>query len=124
MMKKISPRELRRLQSRMMESLGLNIKEQGVADEVIIRFQDKEVLIRNPSVMVMQFGDETIYHLVGGSIEIRTKMHEEVTQAYEPSPEDVSLVALQAGVSEEEARKALIEAGGDLAKAILLLKSK
>jgi len=35
----------------------------------------------------------------------------------------VALVAAQAGVSEEEARRALIEAGGDLAKAILSLRS-
>lgn len=123
-MKKISSRELRRLQSRMMESLGLNIKEQGLAEEVIIRFQGREVLIRNPSVMVMQLGDETMYHILGGEVEVKTKERGEAAPSYEPSPDDISLVALQAGVSEEEARKALIDAGGDLAKAILLLKSK
>ncbi|MEM2794139.1 MAG: Nascent polypeptide-associated complex protein, partial [Candidatus Methanomethylicia archaeon] len=38
--------------------------------------------------------------------------------------EDIRLVAYQAGVSFEEAKKALIETEGDLARAILLLKSK
>jgi len=37
--------------------------------------------------------------------------------------EDVRLVADQTGKSLEEARKALEESGGDLAKAILLLQS-
>ena len=37
------------------------------------------------------------------------------------SEEDVDLVAQQTGVDREKARKALIEAKGDLARAILLL---
>ena len=39
------------------------------------------------------------------------------------SEEDVQLVAGQTGKSVEEARNALIESEGDLAKAILLLQS-
>ena len=38
--------------------------------------------------------------------------------------EDVALGAAQAGVDEELAREALKEVKGDLAKAILLLKSR
>ena len=37
------------------------------------------------------------------------------------SEEDIDLVAQQAGVDREKARSALIEAKGDLARAILLL---
>jgi len=38
--------------------------------------------------------------------------------------EDVKLVAEQAGVSLEEAQRALEETGGDLAQAIILLQAR
>jgi NACalpha-BTF3-like transcription factor len=41
-----------------------------------------------------------------------------------PIESDVQLVAQQTGKPLEEARKALAEAGGDLAKAILTLKAQ
>ncbi|MCS7132244.1 MAG: nascent polypeptide-associated complex protein [Nitrososphaeria archaeon] len=121
--RKISPRQLRRMQARMLGNVGLNLKELGTAEEVVIRLQDKELVLRNPSVVEMKIEGESIYQIIGGEPEERTpKVVEERT--YEPSQEDVALVAVQAGVSEDEARGALVEAGGDLAKAILLLKSR
>ena len=42
----------------------------------------------------------------------------------EVSQEDVEFVAQQAGVSIEEAKQALIEAGGDLAAALMLLEER
>ncbi len=42
----------------------------------------------------------------------------------EITPQDIELVAMQTGVSASEAEKALKKAGGDLARAILNLKSK
>jgi nascent polypeptide-associated complex subunit alpha len=124
-MKKLPARQLRRMQARMLESLGLNLKELGVAEEVIIRLQDKELRIRNPAVMFMKIENEGVYQIIGGKVEeLAPSIGEKVEEAYIPSEEDVVLVAMQAGVSEDEARNALIETGGDLAKAILLLKSR
>ncbi|RLG04389.1 MAG: hypothetical protein DRN61_03130 [Thaumarchaeota archaeon] len=120
-MRRLSPRQLRRLQARMLGNLGLDLKELGKADQVIIRFPDKEIILEGPNVLEMKVENESIYQIVGGE-RVEGEIMEEAK--YEPSEEDVALVAAQAGVSEEEARNALIEAGGDLAKAILILKSR
>ena len=120
-MRRLSPRQLRRLQARMLGNLGLDLKELGKADQVIIRFPDKEIILEGPNVLEMKVENESIYQIVGGE-RVEGEIMEEAK--YEPSEEDVALVAAQAGVSEEEARNALIEAGGDLAKAILILRSR
>jgi nascent polypeptide-associated complex subunit alpha len=60
---------------------------------------------------------ERIYQISGGRVE------EKQLERMRISEEDILLVAQQAGVSLEEARKALEEAEGDLAKAILMLKT-
>lgn len=123
-MKKISSRQLRRMQARMLGSLGLDLKELGVAEEVVIRLQDRELRIRGPAVMSMRVEGENIYQIVGGEVEEAARAEPTPAEAYSPPEEDVTIVAMQAGVSEEEARKALVETGGDLARAILLLKSR
>lgn len=124
-MKKVPARQLRRMQTRMLESLGLNLKELGVAEEVIIRLPDKELRIKNPAVMSMKIENEEVYQIIGGKVEeIVPSIEKAIGEAYTPSEEDIIIVATQAGVSEDEAKNALIEADGDLAKAILLLKSK
>ncbi len=121
-MKRLSPRELRRLQSRMMGNLGLDIEEMGVAEKVIIKLADREIVLKGPNIISLKVEKERIYQIVGGEME--ETAGKEVQQAYEPSQEDVILVAAQTGVADEDARRALIETGGDLAKAILLLKSR
>ncbi len=107
----------------MLGNLGLDLKELGTAEEVVIKLQDKELVLKNPSVVEMRIEGESIYQIIGGELEEREAEHR-MEEAYEPSQEDIALVAAQAGVGEEEAKNALIEAEGDLAKAILLLKSK
>jgi len=121
-LKRLSPRELRRAQERMLKNLGLDVEEMGQADEATIKFHDRTLTIKGPSVFVLKTGGERVVQLVGGEV-VEAKAGEEVT-AYTPIDEDVLLVASQAGVSEEEARQALVEAGGDLAKAILSLRSR
>lgn len=106
----------------MLGGLGVDVKELGVVEEVIIRLRDKELILKNPNVVEMKIEGEHVYQIVGGEIEEREVGVCEGT--YEPSQEDTALVAAQAGVSEDEARNALIETRGDLAKAILLLKSR
>ncbi len=121
-LKRLSPRELRRAQDRMLKNLGLDVEEMGSAEEAVIKFTGKTLTIRGPSVFVLKTGGEKVVQLVGGEV-VEEKAVEEAS-AYTPVEEDVLLVASQAGVSEEEARQALVEAGGDLAKAILSLRSR
>ena len=58
-MRKISPRELRRLSQRM----GLNLEEIENVEEVIIKLPSKELVINNPKVSVMSFKGEKIFQV-------------------------------------------------------------
>lgn len=108
-------REAKRLAQRM----GLNIEEVNGVKEVILKFDDKELVIQNPQVTLMNYGGESFYQIYGKSFERLLESKEEAIP-----DEDIRLVAYQTGASFEDARKALIETKGDLARAILLLKSK
>jgi nascent polypeptide-associated complex subunit alpha len=120
-MKKMSPRQMRR----MMKQMGL--KEISDVQEVIIRTLEKELVIKEPQVTVMTQGGQKLWQVVGQSAEERPLSgevaSEEETVAEIPEA-DVHLVAQQAGVDVETARAALVDAGGDLAKAILALKTQ
>ncbi|GBC75333.1 hypothetical protein HRbin06_00651 [archaeon HR06] len=102
---------------RMLERLGLNLEEVKGVEEVIIKTKDKEIRVKNPQVAQLRTKDMTFFQISG---EIEEKKKEEERKFTE---EDVLLVAQQAGVSEEVARRALIGADGDLAKAIMNLKA-
>ncbi|MHA1130439.1 MAG: NAC domain-containing protein, partial [Candidatus Helarchaeota archaeon] len=96
--------------------------------EVIIRTAEKEIVINAPQVTKMIIpGQGEIFQVVGQGIDQERAANTEVEkQETEPeievTPEDAQLVAQQAGVSIEEGMAALKQSGGDLAKAILMLK--
>ena len=96
----------------------------GVEDvtEVIIRTNSKDIVIEQPEVAILNMQGQRIYQVIGGTI---TEKKPEHTSTSKPvvSEEDARLVADQKVKSLEEAKKALIECEGDLAKAILLLQS-
>ena len=119
-MKRFSPRELRRL----MDRLGVSAQPLTDVEEAVFKLKDgKELVIRNPTITMLDFQGQKIFQVIGESLEERTV---EVKGKAKPKipEEDVALVAEQAGVSLEEARAALEETGGDLAQAILLLASR
>ncbi len=117
--KKMSPRQMRR----MMKQMGL--KEIEDVQEVIIRTLEKELVIKEPQVTVMTQAGQKLWQVVGQSAEERPLSGEVEEEAVAVIPEeDVHLVAQQAGVDVETARAALVDAGGDLAKAILALKTQ
>ena len=64
---------------------------------------------------------QKIFQVAGGSVSERAP--ERKAAAPKASEEDVQLVAQQTGKTMEQARHALEESEGDLAKAILLLQS-
>ncbi|HPM86068.1 MAG: nascent polypeptide-associated complex protein [Candidatus ainarchaeum sp.] len=103
----MNPRQM----SGMMKQFG--IKNQEVdAEEVIIKLKSGKVIkIVEPQVQLIEMKGVKTYSLAGREV---------IEEEY--SKEDVSMVAEQAGVSEEEAKKALIETKGDIAQAILKLK--
>lgn len=96
-----------------MKKMGIKSEEVD-AEEVVIRCRDKNIVVSEPAVTKIMMGAQETFQIVG-------KISEEIRDKF--SPEDVKLVAAQAGRSEEEAIKALDETG-DIAEAIMKLKSK
>jgi len=104
----------------MMQRMGLSMDAMPDVEQVIIKTGNKEITIEEPEVAMIEMQGQKIFQITGGRIS---------EKAVERRPsgiveEDVRLVADQTGKSVEQARKALEESGGDLAKAILLLQSK
>lgn len=105
----LNPKQMRK----MMKQMGINMEEID-AEEVIIRRHDEELIFKNPSISkIVAKGVETFQ--IMGSYEV-------IPRDVEVSEDDVKLIMEQAGVSEEDARKALKEAKGDLAEALLKLQ--
>jgi nascent polypeptide-associated complex subunit alpha len=115
MHRRINPREARR----MMQRMGMNMDAVPDVEQVTIKTSSKEIIVEEPEVAVLEMQGQKIFQVTGG------KITEKVAERKSTVPEeDVRLVADQTGKSLEEARKALEESEGDLAKAILLLQSK
>lgn len=103
---------------RMLDRMGLEMKEVNNVQEVIIKTDTKEIIIVKPAVTEMKAKDSSIFQVVAESYEERE------LEVPVFSQEDIALVAQQANVTPEKATQALTEAKGDLARAILLLTTK
>ncbi len=103
---------------RMLDKMGLDMNELKDVEEVVIKTNSKEIIVKNPTVAELKSQDSIIYQVVGADIEEKER---EVPKFNE---EDIMLVSQQAGVSKEVAIKALTDAQGDLARAILSLTTK
>ena len=107
--------------ARMMEKMGVKMNEVPDVAQVIIRTSTRDIVIDSPTVTMVTVQGQAMYQIAGGEIsEAKPQLSTPVT----PPEADVQLVAQQTGKSFEEAKKALTEAGGDLARAILLLKGQ
>ena len=116
MHRRVNPREARR----MMQRMGMNMNAVEDVQQVVIKTGSKEIVIEGPEVAILEVQGQKIFQVTGGKI--TEKALERKAAAI--SEEDARLVADQTGKSLEEAKKALGESGGDLAKAILLLHSR
>jgi nascent polypeptide-associated complex subunit alpha len=123
-LKKMSQRELKR----MMRRAGISVEPiEGVERVEIHLGGDEVIVVNNPAVTKMQVSGQTTFQVIGEEItrDKRAAVEREMVEAAAKIPEeDVLLVAQQAGVGTEEARNALEMTGGDLAQAILLLRSR
>jgi len=99
---------------KMMKQMGIDIEELD-ATEVIIRTPNEELIFKNPNVTRVKGRGMEIFQVIG---------EYEVVKKVQISDEDVKLIMEQTNVSEEEARKALIEANGDLVEALMKLQEK
>lgn len=90
--------------------------------QVIIRTSSKDIVIDAPNVTMVTVQGQAMYQIAGG--EVSESQPQTAPTSNAPPEVDVQLVAQQTGRSVDESRKALAEAGGDLARAILLLKGQ
>jgi nascent polypeptide-associated complex subunit alpha len=104
-------REMRR----MLDKMGLEMKDIGSIEEVIIKTETKELYLIKPQVIEMKGKDSTIFQVVATNIE------EKQRDTLVFKEEDIILVMQQANVSKERAIQALSESKGDMAQAILSL---
>lgn len=111
-MRRINPREARR----MMQRMGMSMGAMPDVEQVIFKTSAKEIIVENPEVTVMEMQGQKIFQVIGERI-----VEKAVEKAVKIPEEDVQLVATQANVSPEQARAALEQTKGDLAQAILLL---
>lgn len=104
-------REMRR----MLDKMGLEMKDLGDVEEVIIKTRTKEIFLNKPQIIEMKGKDSTIFQIIATSIE------EAVKEVPSIGEEDITLVMQQASVSRDKALIALTESKGDIAQAILNL---
>lgn len=113
-------REMRR----MLQKMGVEVKEIANVKQVKIITDSVEITISEPSVSQVSMRGTISYEVTGGRVE--TKQIETIN--YEPGEdikeEDIMLVASQSGATKEEAQRALKESNGDIALAILKLQDK
>ena len=106
---------------RMMQKMGMDTKSLDDVQDVTIRTSDRKIIIEEPSVMSISMQGQNMFQVTGGTI--KEEIITSDTKVTIPE-EDVKMVAEQANVSMDDAKKALEGSGGDLAEAIVSLKKK
>jgi nascent polypeptide-associated complex subunit alpha len=101
---------------RMMDRMGINMKEIPDVQEVIIKTSAKEIHITGASVSEVNAQGNRIFQVMGDVEEVAAEK-----EAF--SEEDILLVQQQANVSREKAIASLEESDGEVARAILRLTS-
>jgi len=110
----MNPKQLKQMQ-RAMKQMGMDMKDVKGVSEVIIKFKDKELLISNPKVNLMDFMGQQTYQITGKVQENKIEVELEIPD------DDVELVSAQTGATKEKALETLKETQGDLAEAIMRL---
>ena len=107
----MNPRKMQQMMKRM------GIKQQEIpANEVIIKSDEKEIIIENPQVSKVNMMGQETFQVVGQATE------KSISTKPEISDDDIQTVIRQANCSREDALKTIKETEGDLAEAILKLK--
>lgn len=110
----MNPKQLKQMQ-RAMKQMGMDTKDVKGVTEVVIKFKNKELIIKNPKVNLMDFMGQQTYQITGKVKE------QELDVELEIPDDDVELVSAQTGVSKDKALQTLQETKGDLAEAIMRL---
>jgi len=120
----INPKQLQK----QMRAMGIDVSDIDDVKQVIIRTATKEIVFNDAQVTVMDARGMKSYQVVGTPEErliqekpIGAQAPEAAAGPVEIPEADIMLVASQANVSKDVAKKALEDAKGDLAEAIVKL---
>jgi nascent polypeptide-associated complex subunit alpha len=100
-----------RQMEKVMKQMGIKTEEIE-ASEVIIKGASKSIVIRSPSVIKTDMKGQVMFQITGNISEM----------SY--SEEDIKMVSEQASISREKAIEALEKSKGDIAEAIMIIKSE
>lgn len=96
---------------KMMKQMGIESTEIK-AKRVVIEKEDENIIISNPQITLIEMSGQKSFQITG-----------EATTESKLREEDIKMVMEQGGVSRADAEKALKDAGGDIAEAIIKSKS-
>ena len=109
----MNPRDMQKAMKR------LGIKQEEIdANEVIIKTNDKEIVIQKPQVSKVNMMGQDTFQIIG---EVQERP---VSSEPEINKDDIKIVMQQTGATEEKAREAIENNEQDLAKAIMSLKAQ
>ena len=119
-MGRVDPKQMKQAMKRM----GITTEDISGVEEVIIRTKDKEYVIKDAAVTIMEVQGQRTYQVIGEA-SVSARSAAPATKASEPQmpEEDIELVMAQTGADREQAVKALKECSGQPAEAILKILS-
>ena len=117
-MRGVNPRQMKQA----MKRLGITTEDINGVEEVVIRTKDKEYVIKDAAVTVMDMQGQKTFQVIGEATIQARKAGAASRPEESPMPdEDIELVIGQTGCTRDQAVKALKECGGQPAEAILKL---
>jgi nascent polypeptide-associated complex subunit alpha len=110
----MNPRDVRR----MMNQMGIKSTEMPDVKEVIMKGKDKDYVIENASVTMIEAQGQKTFQILG-TMKEKPKSANKSANVPEFNEEDIKLIMDQCNVSREKAIEALKKADGEPAQAII-----
>ena len=119
-MRGVNPRQMKQAMKRM----GITTEDISGVEEVVIRTKDKEYVIKDAAVTIMEVQGQKTFQIIGEpTISARTASPTVKSGEQQVPEEDIELVMSQTGAGRDQAAKALKESGGQPAESILKIMS-
>jgi len=112
----MNPRQMKA----MMKRMGISQEDIADVEEILIKTRTQEYVFKEALVSVMTVQGQKTFQIIGEP-EIKKRAAEPGKKAVQN--EDIALIIEQTGATEEEAKEALEECGGQPAEAILKIMS-
>jgi len=114
----MNPKQMQKL----MEQMGIKSEEIRAA-RVIIEKEDGKIIITQPQIIAVNMQGQKSFQISGKIEEVKGSAEASAGES-EITEDDVKLVMEQSGASREDALRALKETKGDIAGALMKLKSQ